>query len=145
MRQPHLGRETRVGAAGDCAAPRGSGPQVSADGLDRPHPCRPGPVGLAGRVLDWRLTGAPDGEDHLLPVVTWVLRLCRGRRTEGAIEGLELTLGVVSGGACGGGGHKATYQARVQQGRLGVRLTPGAPPSPPAAAVQSSLQTVGGL
>ena len=130
-RQPRLGRETSVGAAGDCAAPRGSGPQVSADGLDRPHPCRPGPVGLAGRVLDWRLTGAPDGEDHLLPVVTGVLRLCRGRRTEGAVEGPELTPGVVSGGAWGG--HKATCQARVQQGRLGVLLTLGAPPSPLAA------------
>lgn len=101
-RQPCLGRETGVGAAGDCAAPRGSGPQVSADGLDRPHPCRPGPVGLAGRVLDWRLTGAPDGEDHLLPVVTGVLRLCRGRRTKGAAEGPELILGVVSGGAWAG-------------------------------------------
>ena len=43
---PCLGRETRVGAAGDCSSPRGFGPQVSAD---RPHPCRPGPVVLAGR------------------------------------------------------------------------------------------------
>lgn len=69
-----------------------------------------------------------------------------GGEAEGAVEGPELTLGVVSGwGGCAWRGHKAICQARVQQGRLGVRQTPGAPPSPPTATVRSSLQKVGGL
>ena len=130
---PRLGRETLVGAAGDGAAPQGFGLQADADGLDGLRPCRPGPIGLAGRVLDQRLPGAgadgADGEGHLLHVITQVLghlqAVQRGGETEGAVEGPEPTLRVVSGVLGGGTGPPAKNVFR--RAPLGAPRAPSGP------------------